>query len=112
MQSQGFVDLEHDRCGNLPYALTYAFHGDRPDLLCLSLRVLPHAGGRGRQANLKRVDPPNVRGDWNYGDYTAPKAGCDGICAIVAYDDGRTALSRFRAAARIEIDDSDLPSPH
>jgi hypothetical protein len=47
-----------------------------------------------------------------YGDYTAPKAGRDGISTIVADDDGWTALTRFRAAARIEIDNADLATPH
>ncbi len=112
MQAQGFVNVEHDRGGNQPYALTQTFHGDRPYLLCLGLGVLPQTSGRGRQANLKWVDPPNVRSDWKYRDYPASKAGRDGISTIVAYDDGRTALTRFRAAARIEIDDSDLTSPH
>jgi hypothetical protein len=36
----------------------------------------------------------------------------DGIGTIIAYDDGGTALPGFRAAARIEIDNSDLPTPH
>jgi hypothetical protein len=112
MQSQRFVDLEHDRDGHQPYLLTQALHGDRPDLLCLGLRVLPQASGRGQQPNLKWVDPPNVRRDRKYGDYAAPKAGRDGIGTIVAYDDGWTALTRFRAAARIEIDNSDLPTSH
>jgi len=112
MQSQGFVDLEHDREGNEPYQLAQAFYGDRPDLLCLGLRVLPQASGGSGQANLKGVDPPNVRCDGKHRDYTAPKAGRDGIGAIVAYDDGWTALTRLRAAARIEIDNSDLPTPH
>jgi hypothetical protein len=112
MQSQCFVDLEHDREGSQAYPLTQTVHGDRPDLLCLGLRVLPQASGRGRQANLKGVDPPNVRRDWKYGDYTAPKACGDGIGTIVAYDDGWAALTCFRAAARIEIDNPDLPSAH
>jgi hypothetical protein len=78
----------------------------------LSLRVLPQATGRGWQANLKWVDPPNVRCDWKYRDYTAPKAGRDGIGAIVAHDDRWTAFTRFRAAAGIEIDDSNLSPLH
>ncbi len=112
MQSQRFVDLEHDRDGHQPYPLTQAFHGDRPDLFCLGLRFLPQASGRGQQPNLKWIDPPNVRRDGKYGDDTAPKSGRDGIGTIVAYDYGWTALTRFRAAARIEIDNSDLPTPH
>jgi hypothetical protein len=112
MQSQRFVDLEHDRDGYQAYPLTQAFHCDRPDLLCLGLRVLPQASGRGRQANLKWVDPPNARCDWKYRDDTAPKTGRDGIGSIVAYDNGWTALTRVRAVAWIEIDNSNLPAPH
>jgi hypothetical protein len=112
MQSQRFVDLEHDRGRNEPYALTQAFHGYRPDLLCLDLRGLPQATGGSRQANLKRVDPPNVGCDWKDRDYTAPNAGRHSIRAVIAHDDGRTALARLRAPTWIEIDDSDLPSPH
>jgi hypothetical protein len=112
MQSQRFIDLEHDRGGNQTYPLTEALHGDRPYLLCLSLRVLPQATGLGWQANLKWVDPPNVRCDWKYRDYSAPKAGRHGICAIVAHDERWTAFTCLRAAAGIEIDDSNLASPH
>jgi hypothetical protein len=112
MQSQRLIDLEHDRGGNQPYPLTEALHGDRPDLLGLSLRVLPQATGHGWQANLNWVDPPNVRCDWKYRDYTAPEAGRDGVGAIVAHDERWTAFTRLGAAAGIDIDDSNLASPH
>jgi hypothetical protein len=32
MQSQRFVDVEHDRDGHQPYPLTQAFHGHRPEM--------------------------------------------------------------------------------
>jgi hypothetical protein len=110
MQSQRFVDLKHDRGRHEPYGLAQPFHGNRPDLLCLDLRVLPQATGGSRQVNLKRVDPPNDGSDWKDRDYTAPDAGRHGIRAIIAHDDGRTALTRLQTPTWIEIDDSDLPS--
>ena len=108
MQSQRFVDLEHDRGRNVPYALTQAFHGNRPDLLCLDLRVLPQATGGSRQANLKRVDPPKLEVIGRTVITPRPIRAATAF-AIIAHDDGRTALTRLPAP---EIDDSDLPSPH
>ena len=51
-----------DGDGHQPYPLTQAFHGDRPDLLCLGLRVLPQASGRGPDRNRQLGSPHAAAG--------------------------------------------------
>jgi hypothetical protein len=90
--TQGLVELGHDRRRESTEEGTHAFHGHRPHLLGLSLRVHPETGAPGREQGLERVDAGGVAGHRDDRDDASTEAARGRVGAIVADDDRRAPL--------------------
>ncbi len=112
MEAQCFVQ----RCGLRGIQLsdpgTDSSHGNRPNLLGLCLRITIKTAIAGREHHLERVHPLRVRGDRNDGHHASPEATGRRVRTIVAHDHGWPSLVRLGTANGIEIDPTNLTTPH
>jgi hypothetical protein len=95
MNSESFVDLEHERSWHRAEPVSDTLNRHRSHLFGLGFGVSVQSAGRGRQENLKRVHPSDVGGHWHHGDHPTAELGGGGVGAVVGDDDRRSATCGF-----------------
>lgn len=96
MQSERGIDLIHAPSWNSTDAISEAFHGHRPNLLGLSLRVTRQTAGSGGEPDLKRMDAANVGCHGYDRDHPAAKCRSTFIRRVVADHHSRSLIGCFR----------------
>ena len=92
MQSQGLVDVEHDRVRDDAQPVTHPLDGDRTDLFSLCLGVAVEARPSGWKQDLEQIDALDVRCHGNHRDDAATQSSRCRVGRVVADDDRRPAL--------------------
>ncbi len=106
------VDSGHDGRWKLSQWRTESIECHRSNLFCLRLRFDPQARKVLGQENLEREHARGVARDRYYRDHAPAEPICHPIGGVVADNNCRATFVGFASANRIEIDQSDLASPH
>jgi hypothetical protein len=91
MNSEGFVELEHERSWHRAEEVLNTLNRHRPHLFGLGFGVSVQSAGLGREENLKRIHPCGVGGHRHHGDHPTAESGSGGVGPVIGDDDGRSA---------------------
>lgn len=87
MNSESFVELEHERSWHRAEPVSDTLNRHRLHLFGMRLGVSIQSAGFGRQQDLKRVHPSDVGGHWHHGDHSTAESGGGGIGPVIGDDD-------------------------
>lgn len=112
LEPERFIDVAHQRLRQSAEEFSDAVEGNGADLFSLGLRIARQGGRRRGKQNLKRMDPFNIRGDWDDCKNASTQPSCGQVRTVIADDHGGPPFVCLGPADRIKVNDPDLPPVH